>query len=425
MLAANRSGKTLACAAEAAYHSLGIYPEWWEGKRFSRPTFGWAGGTSNETVRDVVQGCLMGKIEAEWGTGMIPHAAIHKVEKARGIIGAIDKVYVKHISGGISTIQFKTYEQGWEKWTGEECDWVWFDEEPGEQVYKEGLTRTNNTRGVTFLSLTPLKGLTEVVSLFYPKPDSPDRSLTMMTIDDALHFDADQRRMFIEQYKPYEREARLKGIPMLGSGRCFPVADEVISIPYRPIPPEWPKLIGIDFGWDHPTAAVKMAYDRWNDCIYICDEYRVAEEVPAVHSAALKAWGSWLPVAWPHDGSQTDATSGKAISNEYRKYGCKMHFEHATFENGSIGLTAGVDEMLDRMRTNRWKVMDHCTQWFDEFHVYHREKGKIIREVDDLLCASRYAMMMKRIARIEQPGVGVTPNTTDWDPINFDTTIGV
>ena len=136
-----------------------------------------------------------------------------------------------------------------------------------------------------------------------------------------------------------------------------------------------------------------------------------------VHAAALQAWGRWLPVAWPHDGSQTDKTSGKAIAGEYRKHGCKMHFEHATFENGSIGLEAGVTEMLDRMRTNRFKVMEHCTMWFDEFHVYHRDKGKIIREVDDLICASRYAMMMKRIARIEQPGISTAPHTSDFDPL--------
>jgi hypothetical protein len=32
----------------------------------------------------------------------------------------------------------------------------------------------------------------------------------------------------------------------------------------------------------------------------------------------------------------------------------------------------------------------------DEFRLYHRKDGKVVKEYDDLLCASRYALMMKR-----------------------------
>jgi hypothetical protein len=34
----------------------------------------------------------------------------------------------------------------------------------------------------------------------------------------------------------------------------------------------------------------------------------------------------------------------------------------------------------------------------DEFRLYHRKDGKVVKEYDDLLCASRYALMMKRHA---------------------------
>ena len=38
LMAANRVGKAASHAAEVAYHLTGLYPDWWEGIRFTRPT---------------------------------------------------------------------------------------------------------------------------------------------------------------------------------------------------------------------------------------------------------------------------------------------------------------------------------------------------------------------------------------------------
>jgi hypothetical protein len=75
--------------------------------------------------------------------------------------------------------------------------------------------------------------------------------------------------------------------------------------------------------------------------------------------------------------------------------------ERATFEDGGNGVEAGVIEMLDRMQTGRFKVFAHLKEWFDEFRLYHRKDGKIVKERDDLLSATRYAVMMKRFAEVE------------------------
>ena len=44
------------------------------------------------------------------------------------------------------------------------------------------------------------------------------RHVTTMTIWDAEHYDEAQRRAIIESYPAHERDARAKGIPVLGSG---------------------------------------------------------------------------------------------------------------------------------------------------------------------------------------------------------------
>ena len=58
------------------------------------------------------------------------------------------------------------------------------------------------------------------------------------------------------------------------------------------------------------------------------------------------------------------------------------------------------------MRTGRWKVFAGCGEWLEEYRLYHRKDGRIVKMADDLLCASRYAMMMRRYAREEGGGWG-------------------
>jgi hypothetical protein len=225
-----------------------------------------------------------------------------------------------------------------------------------------------------------------------------------MTIDDAEHYTEEERQAIIDSYPSHEREARVKGIPSMGSGRVFPITEEQIKVEPFSIPRHWVQITGIDFGWDHPTAGTKLAWDRDNDILYVTAEYAQREQTPVVHAAALKAWGEWLPVAWPHDGLQHDKGSGVTLAEQYKAQGLNMLDEKATFEDGTYGLEAGVMEMLDRMKTGRWKVFETCGRWFAEFRLYHREDGLIVPERDDVLCSSRYAMMMRRMAITEPDG---------------------
>ena len=227
-----------------------------------------------------------------------------------------------------------------------------------------------------------------------------DRAVIRMTIDDAEHYTQEERDAIIASYPPHEREARVKGVPSMGSGRVFPVPQQDIECDPLPIPAHWVRIVGIDFGWDHPTAAVELAWDRDADVIYVTKEYRKREATPVIHAAAIRAWGEWLPVAWPHDGLQHDKGSGETLAEQYRKQHLNMLPEKATFEQGGNGLEAGVMDMLDRMQTGRWKVFSTCKLWLSEFLIYHRKDGLIVDVRDDLLCASRYGLMMKRYATV-------------------------
>src|SRR5690348_5039721 len=103
------------------------------------------------------------------------------------------------------------------------------------------------------------------------------RHVTRMTIADAEHYTEEQRAAIIASYPEHEREARAKGIPQLGSGRVFPIGEDRIKIKAFPIPEHWPQIGGLDFGWDHPTAAVKLAWDKDADVLYVTHSYGARE----------------------------------------------------------------------------------------------------------------------------------------------------
>ena len=239
------------------------------------------------------------------------------------------------------------------------------------------------------------------------------RHVTRMAIEDAEHYTPEEQAAIIASYPPHERQARAQGIPVLGSGRVFPVDEDLIRVRAFDLPENWVQIGGIDFGWDHPTAACRLAWDRDTDVMYVTASYGVREAVPVIHAAALKAWGDWLPWAWPHDGLQHDKGSGEAIAEQYRRQGLRLLRERASFEDGSNGVEAGVSEMLERMQTGRWKVFEHLEDWFAEFRLYHRKDGLIVKQKDDRLSAARYAMMMKRFAarkpRVQAARIGRRP----------------
>ena len=69
-------------------------------------------------------------------------------------------------------------------------------------------------------------------------------------------------------------------------------------------------------------------------------------------------------------------------------------------------MEAGIADMLERMRSGRWKVFRSCGGWLGEFRTFHRKNGRIVKLVDDRISASRYALMMLRCASVRPSAEG-------------------
>jgi len=409
LMAANQVGKTWSAAFEVAMHLTGKYPKDWNGAVFADPVTGWAASETSQGTRDTVQRLLLGQ-PSSWGTGAIPKADILEIKRAaHGVADAVETILVRHVSGGTSRITMKTYDQGRERWQGETLDFVWFDEEPDEDIYIEGLTRTNATAGIVWITFTPLKGMSSVVKRFL-LDKQPGTQVTTMTIEDAEHYTPEQRKAIIASYPAHERDARSQGIPTLGSGKIFPVDEKSITESSIAIPAHWPRIAGIDFGWQHPTAGAWIAWDRDTDTVHVYDCYRVTEATPAVHAATFRAKGQWIPVAWPHDGNN-DTAAGENLATQYRKHGLNMLKSRVTHApargkpegSGGNSVEAGLMDMLDRFQTGRLKIAAHLEDLFSEIRLYHREDGKVVKIDDDIISALRYALMMLRFAVVNVP----------------------
>ena len=434
LMAANRVGKSECGAVEIAYHLTGRYPANWAGKRFARPIVGWAAGETSVLVRDVQQWKLFGKpgVTAEFGTGYVPKDCIlDKPSMARGVTDAFDTVHVKHftdgVEDGVSTLTFKSYEQGRAKFQGGTVDVVWLDEEPPADVFSEALTRIAPSEeapegGILFGTFTPLKGVSEVM-LRYRDQESPDRALVGMTIDEAEHISPAEREKIVAGYLPHEREARARGTPMMGSGRVFSSSEESISETMSPamVPLHWAKLWGTDFGVAHPFAAALIAWDRDADVIHVVHVVRMTDSRPRDHAAAMKPIAAGVPVAWPADGAAREKSSGKELASFYKDEGLVMLPTHATWPDGGVSTEAGVVEMDDRFKTGRLKVARHLLPFFEEYRDYHRKDGQLVKIRDDILSAVRVAVMAKRFARPMAIGGKKTERRqTEAKDVDFD-----
>ena len=166
----NRSGKSFAGSYEDVCHLTGLYPDWWEGHRFNRPVDGWSCGDIGKTLRDILQTTLLGppgKPDLE-GSGMIPRDLIVRTTPRVGTADAVESIFVKHVSGGVSTLQFKAYEQGRAAFQGTSQDFIHLDEECPLEIYTECLLRTMTVNGIIYLTATPLLGLTDLMLAFLP-----------------------------------------------------------------------------------------------------------------------------------------------------------------------------------------------------------------------------------------------------------------
>ena len=415
-MAGNRVGKTEGMGGyEMALHITGLYPDWWEGKCFDRPVKAWAAGDTSKTVRDIIQQKLLGEPN-EFGTGLIPKHTLLDTTSKQGTPDAVDTIYVKHIAGGTSTIQLKSYDQKRKSFQGTKKDIIWLDEEPPLDIYTECLLRTMDTTGldtsigIVMLTFTPLLGMSEVVLSYLPNGELEEKCegskhVTMASWDDVPHLSTKVKEALLKSIPPFQRDARSKGIPQLGAGAIYPVQETDVFIDDFPIPKHWPKAYALDVGWNR-TACIWMAHDRESDIIYFWSEHYRGEAEPSIHAKAINARGKWIKGVVDPAARGRSQKDGEELKQNYIDLGLDL-------ENAFNGVESGLLECWERMSTGRIKIFNSLVNTKMEFRLYRRdEKGRIVKKMDHLMDTMRYAVMSGLEVAIVEPVAKKPQNLT-------------
>jgi hypothetical protein len=213
------------------------------------------------------------------------------------------------------------------------------------------------------------------------------------------HLSEESKNQLWGNLPPHERDARSQGIPTLGSGAVYPIVEEDILVHPFDIPGYWPRFFGMDVGWNK-TACAWFALDKNSDVLYLYNEYYRGKAEAAVHADAIMARGEWIKGVIDPASRGRSQHDGTALIQEYRNKGMDIDIADNSVE-------AGIFKVFDRMCSGRLKVFTTCMAWRNEFRVYRRDQeGKIVKENDHLMDATRYGIM-SGISRATREPLGV------------------
>lgn len=394
-MAANRIGKTLAAGYELTCHLTGVYPHWWRGRRFNKPIDVWVVGVDSKSLREVIQDLLLGKV-GTFGTGMIPYDAIDfdSLKDAKKADAGISTMRIKSEHGGYSVVNFKAYESGRDTFQGTAKDVIWMDEEPPEGIFEECAMRVMTTNGMVMMTFTPLKGLSELVHKFFdeqPFGDGPigdTKYCTMATWDDVPHLTKKLKDAHLARMPEYERAARSKGIPALGSGVVYGIDPDLIFINPIPIPTHWERVAAIDFGWEDPTAILWGAISPDGIC-YVYSEHYMTKTPYAIHASAIeernRQVGYKIPMVCDPSGGGRSSTDGRQVREQYIEMGIKM-------KNAKNAIVAGHESVRHKMNNGTLKIFNTCTNVKQEQQKYCWDDGKL-KGSDHAMDALRYLIV--------------------------------
>lgn len=432
-IAGNRIGKTLAGGYEIRCHMTGKYPHWWEGKRFTRPVNVWIAGLTTVVIRESIQELLFGNF-SDKGTGLFSKDDITD-EKGDfmtwampGTPNCVGTALINYISGGKSKVEFKSYDQGWEKFQGAKRDIIWLDEEPSDpKIYDECSTRTAGDKGkegILYCTFTPLQGYSTIVLGFLPNgivpkdgvhPENIQKIVICAGWNDVPHLSEDWKAQQLLEYGPNDRDARSKGIPSMGSGRIFPVEeDQIVCKPFQ-IPDYFTRCYGMDFGW-HKTAVVWIAQDPTTKIRYVYAEYKDGKKAPYIHAHSIKARGQWLTGGCDPSGGGINSKDGTKLVDEYRSLGLKL-------EIGENGIQSGIAKLLNAFESGSLKIFRNLEHLLTELRVYRYDINKpnepARNQEDHLLDALKYGdSIFDQIAISEEDAFDCDESSYDYNEHN-------
>jgi len=393
----NRSGKTECGAVECVWLLRGIHPY----RKNKADMFGWAVSLSQQVQRDVAQSKILKYLPAGW----IADITMLSGRKDSPASGVIDQIKIKNVFGGISTLGFKSCDQGREKFQGSSLDFVWFDEEPPRDIYEECLMRVMDKKGDIFGTMTPLKGETFIYNEIYlNRGKNPQVWWETISWEDNPYLPKSEIKLLSESLDEAALDARKFGRFSAGEGLVYPEFDmSVHVIPPFPVPPEWQDKISIDPGLNNPLSAHWYAVD-WDGNVYVIAEHFAAGKDIDYHAERIR--GISAKIGWRTDSfgrltalidsaaNQRTLASVKSVTELFAEKGISVN------PKVNKDVFAGICRVKEYLKRDNGLpnlyIFDTCKNMIEEFCGYFWADGDSpVKRDDHCMDELRYYIMSR------------------------------
>lgn len=384
----NRSGKTECGAVEAVYMARGIHPY----RPNRKDVFGWVVSLSREVQRDVAQSKVLKYLPKSW----IADVVMSSGRKDDYENGVIDQIKIKNVFGGLSTIGFKSCDQGREKFQGSSLDFVWFDEEPPEDVYRECKMRVFDKKGDIFGTMTPLKGLTFVYDEIYLNSANSDEVwCEFIEWADNPFLDKDEIEEFSLTLPENELESRKFGRFRDDSGLVYTEFDENRHVidPF-PVPFEWQNTLSIDPGLNNPLSCHWYCVDYDGNVFVVAEHYEAKRDID-YHAEAIKRISDEIGWRRGYDGriySLIDSAANQKTLASVKSV-TELFYERGIAVNPNVdkNLFSGIAKVKEYFKTDKIFIFRSCVNLIRELKSYRWGDGDVpIKRDDHCLDELRY-----------------------------------
>ena len=392
----NRTGKTECGAVETIWLSLGIHPY----KTNKEKTECWVVSLSNRVQKEVAQA----KILKYLPKNSIIDIVMSDGKKSLLENGTIECILVKNIFNNISRIWFKSCEAGRDKFQGSSLDFVWFDEEPPEDIYNECKMRVLDKNGEIFGTMTPLKGFTYIYNQIYLNSMNDSEVFYLfITWEDNPFLNKTEIERLSSTMSKEEIESRKYGrFSSYDSGLVYPEFDinTHIITPFN-IPEDWQDYISIDPGLNNPLSCHWYARD-YDGNIYVIAEHYEENKTIEYHADKIKSISNSLN--WKKLSNGMYETLIDSAANQ-KTLASKHSVTELFFENGIICNTnvnkdvlAGISKIKTLLKNIKGEtklyIFSNCTNMIREFKTYRWSgSNSPIKKDDHSLDGLRYYIM--------------------------------
>jgi phage terminase large subunit-like protein len=401
VLAANRTGKSYGGSYETALHLTGDYPAVWNGARFDEPIDALVLGYDFMQMQrpQAILELLFGEPN-DIGSGFIPKDKIVESRKRQG--GCIDKMWVRHKSGGVSTVSVASYEQGDSSFQGGIFHFILIDEQPrNNRILPQALKRQWSLKGDGRLLavFTPELGLNDTAAAFWDKEGIHHSGLINVSLYDLVGdlYTQEEVDAMVAVIPPWQREFSVYGRPSAGTGAVFQGINKQSLVEVIPeVPDDWKQLISIDLGFQDNCVISHLAEHPINKELWLVQE-KVFSQTDAVIIASFvrSMQQGFIPLLLPKD-AKFERGLGETYQSIFKGEGCIVVNELAANwrlqPNGkNSSISAGIMYLRDLMQKGLFKVTQTATEFLKEFDLYsYNEQGKFIDKHNHAIDSVRY-----------------------------------